>query len=749
MAIDIRYRRIRQTALAGIFACGLVWCGAARGDWPVLKTYEGASLEWLKMPLGGIGTGTVSLSGRGALVDWELGGAPNKGFTPRFGNWAPHFAVRVETAEGRKVARILEGPVPHSEYEGPQGATGQGAGFPHVDAVVFRAAYPLATLTFRDAGLPLAVTLEAMNPLVPHDADASGIPAALFRWRVRSLADGPLKVSLAVTLVRMDGVEFALVLPDGLGTVTEATSIRCPGWNVSLERYWERFEAEGVVGDLGADERLPVPARQKCVAFGLRPGETKEIPFALGWRKETRRLWDARNERLGTQDGVNYYATKFPTAETAARRLLDSLPALEAKTVAFVRSVLAADAPDVVKEAALFNLSTLRTETCFRLSDGNFYGWEGCGETVGLCPGNCTHVWGYEHALVDLWPELARRMLDVFFGPAMDERGLVMYRVGLPLETEARASDLAAADGQMNGIVKAHEYWRKTRDDAWLRHAWPRILKAIAAAWLPRGWDADRDGVMEGCQHNTMDVEYFGPNPQIQFLYLAALEAGAAMADAVGDAAFARDCRALSARGKAWTEANLFNGEYYEQKVMPAARIEDVLPSLIQPKRRARFKADPDFQLGKGCLIDQLLGDFSARAAGLAPVADRAHAQTALKAVLRRNRKGKGEKRFNPMRSFAMDDEESLVMAWYPAGTRPKAAFPYCRESMTGFEYVVAALLAWDGDRVEAERVVRNVRDRYDGRRRNPFDEAEYGHHYVRALASWSVFRAFAGESAP
>lgn len=119
MAIDIRWRRTRQTALAGIFACGLAWCGAAWGDWPVLKTYEGASLERLKMPLGGIGTGTVSLSGRGALVDWELGGAPNKGFTPRFGNWAPHFAVRVETAEGRKVARILDGPVPHSEYEGP------------------------------------------------------------------------------------------------------------------------------------------------------------------------------------------------------------------------------------------------------------------------------------------------------------------------------------------------------------------------------------------------------------------------------------------------------------------------------------------------------------------------------------------------------------------------------------------------------------------------------------------------------
>jgi len=32
----------------------------------------------------------------------------------------------------------------------------------------------------------------------------------------------------------------------------------------------------------------------------------------------------------------------------------------------YVRDVLAASAPDVVKEAALFNLSTLRSETCYR-----------------------------------------------------------------------------------------------------------------------------------------------------------------------------------------------------------------------------------------------------------------------------------------------------------------------------------------------------------------------------------------------
>jgi hypothetical protein len=45
----------------------------------------------------------------------------------------------------------------------------------------------------------------------------------------------------------------------------------------------------------------------------------------------------------------------------------------------------------------------------------------------------------------------------------------------------------------------------------------------------------------------------------------------------------------------------------------------------------------------------------------------------------------------------------------------------------------------------DALRIVRDIRARYDGRKRNPFDEAECGHHYVRALASWGLIPAFTG----
>ena len=45
----------------------------------------------------------------------------------------------------------------------------------------------------------------------------------------------------------------------------------------------------------------------------------------------------------------------------------------------------------------------------------------------------------------------------------------------------------------------------------------------------------------------------------------------------------------------------------------------------------------------------------------------------------------------------------------------------------------------------EAERVVAAIRQRYDGNKRNPFDEAECGHHYARAMISWGLINAWSG----
>ena len=74
---------------------------------------------------------------------------------------------------------------------------------------------------------------------------------------------------------------------------------------------------------------------------------------------------------------------------------------------------------------------------------------------------------------------------------------------------------------------------------------------------------------MEGVQHNTMDIEYFGPNPQMQFWYLGALRSAEQMALAMEDTKFAATCRELYEQGRVLTDSLIFNGEYYYQRLVP------------------------------------------------------------------------------------------------------------------------------------------------------------------------------------
>ncbi len=747
--------------------------------WPILREYRGEKLRCIQMPIGGIGTGQVSLCGNGGLTAFEIRNSAEKKFVPCRSGVHPAFVVRAEDSDGKVSARLLEGPIDKTLFEGAFGCLAPNHGYPRFASAVFKAAYPLAQVELSDASMPVAVTLEAMNPLVKGDEEASGMPVALFRWRVTNICGKPLKLTIAAAMPNpCDGTlsqeravsktlagvvfhgdadmpetdkplnratgEFALTVPSDNGEVTVGANVFHAGWNDGLDQFWRRLVARGDVGDIAGREKCAFG--MVAVAVPLAPGETKSIPFVYSWRFPNRTQWEwTENGFYETINHVgNHYCQKWPTALSAAEDFFAHLPELEERTVDFVRSVTdARGVPDVVKEAALFNLSTLRSATCFRTADGHFFGWEGTGDSQGSCFGNCTHVWGYEHALVDIWPNLVKDMRELEFIHAMSDEGDISFRIGQPIDRNARQHKKAAADGQMQCIVKAYECWAKTGDDVWMGKLYPSVRKALEFAWAKGGWDADRNGVMEGCQHNTMDVDYYGPNPQMEFLYLAALQAMerlAAKFDA--DKSFAAKCAELRARGSAWTEKNLFNGDYYEHHVVSAEG--EFHPATKASWTQFADPSHPDFQLASGCLIDQLVGDYAARAAGLEPVADYAHARKATESILRRNRREADAPAFNHMRDFTLFGERSLVMAWYPEERKPKTPFPYYPETMTGFEYVVAAWLAQTGDFAAAEEVVRDIRARYDGEKRSPFDEAECGHHYARALASWSVFKAFA-----
>jgi hypothetical protein len=297
----------------------------------------------------------------------------------------------------------------------------------------------------------------------------------------------------------------------------------------------------------------------------------------------------------------------------------------------------------------------------------------------------------------------------------------------------------------MGVLMRLYRDWKLCGNDDWLRRLWPAAKRALEFCWLPGGWDADRDGVMEGCQHNTMDVDYYGPNPQMGFWYLGALRAMEEMAKHLGETDFAAECRALFEKGSAWQDANLFNGEYYEQQVRPPGE-----NAIFAPGTKAGWNKqnpdDPEFQLGAGCLIDQLVGQYMAHVCGLGYLGKPKNIRTALESIRRYNGDTEAMRgHFNSMRSYVLGQEDALRMCSYPRGQRPVQPFPYFMEVMTGFEYTAACGMLQEGMTAEGLKAIADIRARYDGLRRSPFDEAECGHHYARALASWTAVLALTG----
>jgi uncharacterized protein (DUF608 family) len=295
----------------------------------------------------------------------------------------------------------------------------------------------------------------------------------------------------------------------------------------------------------------------------------------------------------------------------------------------------------------------------------------------------------------------------------------------------------------MGQIVKLYMDWTMSGDDAWLRQQWPAAKRALAYAWRPGGWDERKSGVMDGVQHNTYDVEFYGPNPMCSTWYLAALRASSRMAEAMGDRELAAECTRMSEQGSQWIDQNLFNGEYYIQQVRGIPL--DKIASGLRVGMGSKDTMQPVFQVGGGCFVDQLVGQYMATVAGLGDLLDPAHIRTTLASILRYNYKRSLAHHASVERTYVLDDEAALVIVDYSKSSPPKVPLPYHSEAWSGLEYSTAALMMAHGMVEEGIEIVRNTRSRYDGEKRNPYDETEYGRHYARAMSSWAPIPVLSG----
>lgn len=748
--------------------------------------YKGNQLNEISFPLGGIGTGSIGLAGNGSLVDWEIFNRPNKGSI----NPYSFFAVQADFPDGSSVTKILQGDWTKNltgDYgnSGPSHA-GYGYGvepsrmcsYPHFRKVKFDGKFPMAVLTFEDDLFPAKVIMTAFNPFIPLDADNSSLPAAFFDIKIISHEEN-VKYTVIFSVCnpfeqtenkRLTSGKYTAIQMKHYGVDTEDIAygdltVAVDGKDDIYQEYWYRGPWKDKVTTFWYDlthhtfenRHYEEPAKGDVCSVGtsavLGIKQSKSFRFILAWNvPNCYNYWDPHKDENGKDiTWNNYYATCFADSSETCFYGLKHWNMLLRKTNQFTKALHTMTLDKSVIDAVSANLSVLKSATVLRLEDGTFYGWEGVGEHYGCCEGTCTHVWSYAYALCFLFPELERSLRDTEFTYDTNSAGKIRFRTVLPLEQPKDENWWlpACVDGQMATVIKIYRDWKLTGNSEWLRQNWDNVKKILEFAWSPHNdheWDRDKDGVLEGRQHHTLDMELFGPSSWLEGMYLAALKAASEMADYLGDSDKAREYLEIYKKGRMWTKENLFNGEYFYHKV--DITDQSYTEHFQCPNYWNEEKKQLKYQIAEGSALDQMLGQWHANICGLGDIFDKEQRKTALQNMFKYNFKESFREIANMWRVFSINDEGGSIICDYPEGTsKPVIPIPYCEECMTGFEYAFAGLLISEGFIEEGLKVVHAIRDRYDGAKRNPWNEIECGSNYARTMASFALVPIFSGFS--
>lgn len=421
---------------------------------------------------------------------------------------------------------------------------------------------------------------------------------------------------------------------------------------------------------------------------------------------------------------------------------------LEKNSRLFSDAFYSSSLPAEVLEAVAANLTILKSPTVLRQWDGRFWAWEGCQDSFGSCHGSCTHVCNYAQALPHLFPSLERTLRETEFRVSQNTEGHQNFRVNLPISAPPHNFH-AAADGQLGGIMKVYREWRISGDTQWMKDLFPAVKKSLD--YCIRTWDPLHKGYLEEPHHNTYDIEFWGPDGMCTSFYLGALTAFIEMGKELKQPV--KEYTALLSKGKKYMETALFDGEYFIQKIqwegLQAPNPVDVMSfggSYSEEALKLLKEEGPKYQYGTGCLSDGILGMWMASVCGLDEVLDNEKVRSHLVAVHKYNLKHDLIDHFNPQRPvYACGKDGGLLLCTWPKGGMLSLPFVYSNEVWTGIEYQVASHLMMKGEVEKGLDIVRECRERYDGRVRNPFNEIECGHWYARAMASYGMLQGLTG----
>lgn len=743
-------------------------------------------------PLGGIGTGNVSLGARGELRDWELENQPDKGRI----NPYSFFAIHAAPQGGDAVTRVLEARITGRRDIDAGFLFEWQAGLPRLRGATMHGEYPVVDIDFDDDVLPVDVSLRAFTPLVPLDADASGIPAAVLRYRVTNPGAQPVAVTVAGSVshtagrgegpygmraqqtVRwrdeggVRGLDFGIRLPeDDLGygtlslTTTDASTTAKPQWVTGFwpdgaRLFWNDLSDDGLLepeprltledrprglfadsataGPMSEEELFEKLPRLRTGSLGivheLAPGESRDFEFVLAWSFPNRpRSWRGHivaDERPDPGIVRNRYATLWPDAWSAATHLHRELPALETATLAFVEALYGGTLDPVVADAVGANIAAVRSTTAFVVEAPTPE--LGDGPVFAAWEGSFDHVGSCEGTCTHVW-SYAQTVAWLF--PSLERSA---RRVELLLETD----DDGAQKFRSNRVFGGEPWFMGPAVDGQLG-----TLLRLHREWRFSG---DDDFLRETWPAAARSLEYAirewdrdGDgllDGELHNTYDIEFHGVEPLANGMFAAALRAGARMAAHLGETGRAA-----DWLDRAERVAAGMDELLWNGEYYRQVIDDVDAHRYQYGEGVLSDQLLGQFHAWVNGLGDLLPRERLRSALAAIVEHNHRGDLSAHESTQRVYALNDEGGLLLASWPRGGRPAIPFVYSDEVWTGIEHQVAASLVYAGLTDDALTIERTLRDRYDGEYRSPWNEIECGNHYARSLASWALLLAFSG----
>jgi uncharacterized protein (DUF608 family) len=757
--------------------------------------YTGEFLNRIAFPVGGLGAGMVCLEGTGVVSQVSIRNQPDM-----FNDPGMFAAISVKGITNG--SKLLEGPVPNWKkfglHDAGNGLSGSTTGLPHFHSATFKTRFPFCHIDLKDKDIPLTVELTGWSPFIPTDDDNSSLPVGALEYHFTNTGTSTIEAIFSFNSKNFLQVEngknaikplkngFVLSeagtkdkpFPSDMAIFThedDATVDYCwfrGGWWDPMTMAWNAVKDGKVVNNPPVPDSAP--GASLYVPFSLAPGKQKTIKLLMAWytpdSQYTYGKMGTRKENCDPASGCcntpadleidkydkgfngkfykPWYSSRFASINEVADHWSKNYDDLRRKSgifsTAFYNSIL----PPEVMEAVAANLTILKSPTVMRQYDGRLWSFEGCADSEGCCHGSCTHVWNYAQAIPHLFPALERSLRHTEFCENQDENGHQTFRANLPIEPTTHDFH-AAADGQLGGIMKVYREWRISGDNNWIKKMYPMVKTSMD--YCIKTWDPRHKGVIEEPHHNTYDIEFWGPDGMHTSFYVGSLNAFCAMGEFLGKDVSAY--RELAAKGKKMLEGELYDGEYFIQKITVAglnakdpAKEQSFGGEYSKEAQALLEKEGPKYQYGKGCLSDGVLGAWIGRMCMVPETIDAQKVKSHLRAVYKYNFKKDLSEHANPQRpSYALGNEAGLLLCTWPKGGKLSLPFVYSDEVWTGIEHQVASHLMLTGNVQEGLNILRASRDRYDGRIRNPFNEYECGHWYARALSSYGYLQALTG----